>query len=103
MARWIRMGLSSLALAGALWAQRPAGPGDEDDRRLPNGKKQAEEILKADHKSNLKDLEQMRKLLDDVEADVKKSEGRVLSMKALKDLEEIEKLSRRVRGRMKRY
>ncbi|MBI5282778.1 MAG: hypothetical protein HY858_13920 [Candidatus Solibacter usitatus] len=78
--------------------QEPHEPG-----RLPNGKNQAEEILKADHAENLKDLGQMRKLMDSVEAEMKKYDRHVLSVKSLKDLEEIEKISRRVRGRMKRF
>ena len=35
--------------------------------------------------------------------DLKKNDRHVLSLKALKNLEEVEKLSRRIRGRMKRY
>ena len=76
-------------------------PGEE--KRLPNGKLQSEEILRSDHESNLKDLDQMKKLVEGVQEDLTKNDRHVLSRKALKDLEEIERLSKRVRSRMTRY
>jgi hypothetical protein len=100
VARCIAVGLMLAVGAGA---QRQNPPGEDEEKRLPNGKLQSDELLKRDHAQNLKDMEQMRKLMEDVEADLKKNDRHVLSLKALKDLEEIEKLSRRVRGRMKRF
>lgn len=95
-----------LSLALPLLAAQPPFPSrqDPDDvKKLPDGRLQSEAILKEDYKDNLKDLDQMRALLGAVEDDLKKNDRHVLSIKALKNLEEIEKLSRRVRGRMKRY
>ena len=92
--------------AAALLAQppEPRSPTDpEPDRKLPNGKSQNEEILKADYDENLKDLDKIRKLTEGVESDLRKNDRHVLSLKALKDLDEIEKITRRVRGRMRRY
>jgi hypothetical protein len=74
-----------------------------EEKRLPNGKLQSEEILKADHEANLKDLDKMKKLVESVQADLTKNKGHVLSLQAVKDLEEVEKIARRVRGRMKRF
>lgn len=92
--------------AAALCAQppdirRPSDP--EPDLRLPNGKSQKEEILKTDYDENLRDLEKIRKLTEGVESDLRKNDRHVLSLKALKDLDEIEKITRRVRNRMRRY
>jgi hypothetical protein len=70
---------------------------------MPDGRLQSEVILKEDHKQNLKDLEQMRSLVSAVEDELKKNDRHVLSIRALKNLEEVEKVSRRVRQRMKRY
>ncbi len=86
-------------------AQRPfpSGPGQEEPGKLPDGRLRSEAILKEDHRKNLQDLEQIRTLAGAIEDDLKKNDRHVLSIKALKDLEEIEKLSRRVRQRMKRY
>ena len=91
-----------LPMAGAQ-TPYPGRPGEEEQRKLPDGRLQSEAILKEDFKNNLQDLEQMRSLLGAVEDDLKKNDRHVLSLKALKNLEEVEKLSRRVRGRMKRY
>lgn len=70
---------------------------------MPDGRLQSEVLLKQAHKDNVKDLDQMKLLLEVVREDMDKSEGHVLSLKSLKNLEEIEKISRRVRGRMKRF
>jgi hypothetical protein len=45
----------------------------------------------------------MRSLVSAVEDELKKNDRHVLSIRALKNLEEVEKVSRRVRQRMKRY
>ncbi len=81
----------------------PARQDPNEPKRLPGGKSQSEEILKADHESNLKDLAEIQKLAAGIEEDLKKNDRHVLSLKSLKDLEAIEKMARRVRGRMKRY
>jgi hypothetical protein len=60
-------------------------------------------ILKEDYKKNLEDLDKIRGLASGIEDEFKKGDRHVLSLKALKDLEEIEKISRRIRQRMKRY
>jgi hypothetical protein len=104
--RHLSKGCAVALCAFALLAQppEPRRPSDpEPERRLPNGKLQSEEVLKADYDENLKELEKMRKLVEMVEADLRKNDRHVLSLKALKDLDEIEKLSRRIRGRMRRY
>lgn len=75
----------------------------QEEKRLPNGKLQSEAILKADYEANLKDLEKLRKTAEGVEEELKKNKGQVLSIKAIKDLEEVEKIARRIRGRMKRF
>lgn len=96
--------LAGFALVFALPAQPPQLPGeDPEPKRLPNGKLQSEEILKADYKANLKDLEELRRLTDSVEEETKKNQGHVLALKTLKDLDEIEKIVKRMRTRMKRY
>lgn len=75
----------------------------QEERRLPNGKLQSEEILKADYEENLKDLERLRKTAEGIEEELRKNKGHVLSLKSMKDLDEIEKITRRIRGRMKRF
>lgn len=100
--KWCAVALCAATLAAQPPdPQRPSDP--EPEVRLPNGKSQSEEILRANYDENLKDLDKIRKLNEGVEADLRKNDRHVLSLKALKDLEEIEKISRRVRGRMRGY
>jgi hypothetical protein len=86
-------------------AQDPYDPSQrrEEERRLPDGTLQADAIRRADYEANLKDLARIRALTDGIEEMLKKSKGHVLSIQAMRDLEEIEKLAKRVRGRMRHY
>lgn len=76
---------------------------DNRNRRLPNGRSQTEAIIKEDHKRNLEDLKKIHDLIADVETDLEKTSGHVVSMDNLKKLEEVEKTSKRIRDRMRRY
>jgi hypothetical protein len=87
--------------AGGQHAPVPAG--DEIEKPFPNTPKQIEDILKADHEKNMKDLEQIARLVAEVQGDAQKNAHYVISLQSLKSLEQIEKLSRAIRGRMKRY
>jgi hypothetical protein len=88
----------------AAFAQQPSlDDRQAEQKRLPGGKLQSEEILKADHEANVKDLESMQKMITAVLDDLKKNDRHVLSVQSLRQLEEIEKSARRVRGRMKRF
>jgi hypothetical protein len=76
-------------------------PGVRPDERLPNGKLQRDEILKADYKSNLKDARELMDLTQAFELDLEKSDANVLSLALLKKLDDIDKVTRRIRGRMR--
>ena len=81
----------------------PPPPGTPPDIQLPNGKSQREEILKLDHKKNLEDAAAMAKLAEDVSEEMEKDDRYVVSLKTLKKLEDIEKLAKGIRGRLKKY
>ena len=70
--------------------------------RLPNGKKQQDEILKADYEQNLKDARELVNIAKAFEQDLEKNDRFVLSLSSLKKLDDMEKLAKRIRGRMKR-
>ncbi len=70
---------------------------DKRDKRLPNGRSQTEAMLKEDHKRNIADLQKMKDLIGEVEMELEKNDRHVLSMDNLRKLEELEKMSRRVR------
>ncbi len=80
----------------------PPPPGSPDEIRLPNGKRQRDAILKADYEQNLKDAQELVSRSRDFELQLEKSDQYVLSLDLLKQLNEIEKTVRRIRGRMRR-
>jgi hypothetical protein len=103
--------LLPLALALAMSAQvtpsnahhqRPEDTSN-DDVRLPNGKLQKEEILKADFQKSLEDARELSRLADELKADLEKNDRYVLSIPTLKKTEDIEKLAKRIHDRMKHY
>ena len=71
--------------------------------RGPDGKDRTQDLLKADLASNLKDLETIKRLSEEITMELKKHDRHVLSVGALKKLDEMEKLTKRIRGRMKRF
>jgi cell division septation protein DedD len=82
--------------------QPPLGEAPEDVR-LPNGKKQQDEILKAEYEQNVKDAQELLNIARSFEEDLEKDDRYVLSLSSLKKLDDMEKLTKRIRGRMKRY
>jgi hypothetical protein len=74
-----------------------------EDVRLPNGKRQQDEILKADYEKNLKDARELSDLARSLQEDLEKNDRFVLSVGTLKKTDDIEKLARKIRGRLKRF
>jgi len=83
--------------------QRGTPDNPPEEPKLPDGRSQREEILKADHEKSLKDASELIRLCEELKADLEKNDRHVLSVGTLRRLDEIEKLAKRVRGRMKRY
>jgi hypothetical protein len=71
--------------------------------RLPNGKLQQDEILKEDHAKSVKDAAQLIELSESLKQDLEKDDTHVLSISSLKKTEEIEKIAKRIRTRLKRF
>ena len=110
MTLWIRRGAVALVLlAGvSVYALQQQGGGrggrrgtEEDDVILPNGKSQKEEILKAEHQQNLKDAADLAELAEQLKIDLEKNDRYVLSMATLKKTDDIEKLAKRIRARLR--
>jgi len=92
------------ALAAATYSAGQAPRhGDAADPKLPDGRSQKEAILKADHEKSLEDAGELMKLSEELKIDLEKNDRHVLSVATLKKLDEMEKLVKRIRGRMKRY
>jgi hypothetical protein len=78
-------------------------PPADTDVKLPSGKSQKEEILKEDHEKSLEDAAKLIEMSEDLKMELEKNDRHVLSVGMLKKLDEMEKLVRRIRGRLKRY
>lgn len=81
---------------------RAQEPLEEPEIRLPGGKLQRDELLRRDHEDNLKDAARLVDLAQSLKAELEKSGPRILSVRAVKTTEEIERLSKRIRSRMRR-
>lgn len=88
--------------SGAAAPQQRGVFDDEPDLRLPSGKRQSQEILKAQHKENLRDVDEILSLATALKAELEKNDYFVLSVESLKKLKKIEKTAKRIHGRMRR-
>ena len=75
----------------------------QSDVQLPNGKSQRAEILKAEREQNIKDAAQLVDLTKELQQEIEKNESYVLSLGTLKKTDEIEKLVKRIRARLRHY
>jgi len=73
-----------------------------DGPKLPNGKSQQEEILKAEHQKTLQDAAELVKLAEQLQDDLIKDDRHILSIATLKKTEDIEKLAKKIRSRLKK-
>jgi hypothetical protein len=78
-------------------------PKEDKDTKLPNGKSQKEEILKAEHQKSLEDAAQLVELSQALQKALENDTRHVLSLSTIKKTEEIEKIAKRIRGRMQRF
>jgi hypothetical protein len=99
--------LLSLALVEGQSFQRGAGtppsgaPAEEQEVKLPNGKSQRDEILKIEREQNIKDAAQLAQLAEELKQDLEKNDRFVLSLGTLKKTDDIEKLVKKIRGRLR--
>ena len=96
----LRLGCFFLALA--LGAQQAPPQQDKPDVLLPGGKSQKMEIVKADYEKNKSEAADLLDLAQQLKEAIDKNEQHVLDMRAVKKAEEIEKLARRIKERMRR-
>jgi hypothetical protein len=79
----------------------PGGRAEQDNTHLPNGKLQQDEILKAEHEQNIKDAARLADLAQQLQLDLEKNDRFVLSLDTLKKADEIEKLAKKIRSRLR--
>jgi len=100
--------LAILLAAASSVASPQRGGGDatvppplSSDAKLPNGKSQRDAILKAEHEQNLKDAAQLVELAQQLQQDLEKNDTFVFSISTLKKTDDIEKLVKKIRSRLR--
>ncbi len=78
-------------------------PASPHEAKLPDGRSRSEAILKQDYARSLSDAAALTALAQSLQANLEKEGRDVLSLQTLKKLDEIEKLTKRIRSRMRRY
>lgn len=95
-------GLSLAQEPGDLPPTRVPSPTVErPDVRLPSGKSQRDEILKAEHEQNIKDAAKLAEMAGDLKQTLEKEDRFVFSLTTVKKTEDIEKLARKIRIRLR--
>ena len=97
-----------LFVALAAPSQRPVPP---QDTRLPSAappspelrRQQKDAISKQDYKDNVRDAAELRRLAQGLEASLDRSGSFVVDANDIRTAEQIEKLARNIRGRLKRF
>jgi len=80
----------------------PLLPEDQEpDRKLPNGKSQKDAIAEQQHTQALKDAEQLLALSQELKDELQRAGKYVVPLATVKKTEEIERLARKIRGRLK--
>ncbi len=97
------IGRARLLLLLAVSLVRGQWPREEPEPKLPGGKSQKEELLKADYEQSLRDAERLAKLSEEFRAELERQGRHVLSVSTLRKIEEIERLARRIRSRLRRF
>lgn len=77
-------------------------PEQDEINRIPTLKQQKEGILKAEHEKSLKDAFDLMRLSEELKIDLERNDRYILSLDTLKKLDEMEKIVKRIRSRMKR-
>jgi hypothetical protein len=79
----------------------PIPKSPEEDQRLPNGKSQRDEIIKQQHADSLKDADSLVAAAEELRDELKRAGNYVVPVNSVRKTEEIEKLAKRIRGRLK--
>jgi Zn-dependent oligopeptidase len=81
--------------------QLPVRRDPDEEARLPNGKSQKDAIAKQNHEEALKDAQSLVSTAQQLQDELKKAGSYVVPVESVEKTKEIEKLARRIRGRLK--
>ena len=108
-----RVFAAALAAAWSAFAQFPqdvpgqppfpeSGSRDKpDDSKLPNGKSRADAIAADEHKKAIKEADELVQEAEKLRDDIKSAGKFVVPLTAVRRTEEIEKLAKKIRGRLR--
>ncbi len=99
---FLRSGLALAAAFSNAAKAQVSGVQDPAERKMPDGRIQSDVILKAEYEQNLKDAHTLADLAKSIELDLEKNDQNVLSLDLLKKLDEVDKLTKRILGRVKK-
>jgi hypothetical protein len=99
---WLLFIVLGIAFGQRQAAPLPDSPNSPNNVRLPNGKLQRDEIIKAEHKKNVEDAATMARLAQEVKGDIDNSDSYIVSVKTLRKIDDIDKLAKGIRGRLAR-
>lgn len=88
------------------WPQEDVEPDESNPQsyaQLTSRKLRRDAILKADYKKAVEESATLAKLAGELNAELEKNSSTVLSVSALKKAEEIEKLAKKIRSRLRQY
>ena len=96
-----------LILVLEMMAQVPrphqSSPSPQDQVPIPDATAQRDEIMKADYEKTLADSRELAKLAGELKTDLEKGDRFRVSLSTVKKTEEIEKLAKRIRGRVTHF
>lgn len=76
-------------------------PDEDSDQKLPNGKSQKDAIAAEQHAQALKAADNLIALAQEVKGELEKAGNFVVPVSTIKKTEEIEKLARKIRGKLR--
>jgi hypothetical protein len=79
----------------------PSGNRSDKDARLPNGKSRNNAIAKDEHKKALAEAAQLVTVSEQLRDELQKAGNYIVPVAAVKKTEEIEKLAKKIRARLK--
>jgi Zn-dependent oligopeptidase len=79
----------------------PEDPKGDHDQKLPNGKSRNDAIAKKQHEDAMRDVDDLVSAVQELKQELEHAGNYVVPVSSVRKTEEIEKLARRIRGRLK--
>jgi predicted phage gp36 major capsid-like protein len=96
------LGAASAAAGQGGSVSTPQGrAASQEDAKLPDGTSQRDKILEAERDRNLKDAADLVDLTQQLQQDIEKNGAFVFSLNTMKKMDDIEKLVKKIRSRMR--